>query len=119
MVRILKVRELEARKQQLLKRSELYRQTMGVELATIKFAVARLQRKLKMAKSTTLLAAAVAGFFLMRKRGREREQEPQEGGLLAKLRSGIKLVGMSWPVLKGFFGRSSGGSENGEADGAE
>jgi hypothetical protein len=114
MVRILKVREIAARKQQLLKRSELYRQTMGVELANVKYSAAMLQRKFRMAKSGLWLVAAVAGFLLMRRRGRERQ--PPEAGLFAKVRSGVKFFGLSWPLLKNLFSRTPVGGQNGEAE---
>jgi len=116
MVRIFKIKGHEARKQQLLQRSELYRQTMGVELANIKYSTAMLQRKFRMAKSTLWLAAGVAGLFLMRRRGQEKPE--QEGGFFAKVRSGVKFFGLSWPLLKNLFSRSHAGSQNGEEEDA-
>ena len=52
MVRILKVKELEARKRLLLTQSEMYRQTMRLEIANVKYSAALLQRKLRFIKPT-------------------------------------------------------------------
>src|SRR5258708_1675212 len=99
MVRLPKVKKLEARKRFLLAKSEMYRQTLTLEIANLKFSTALLKRKLKSKGSIfALLALAVpmAGLLVARKR-------PKPAlGLLPKLISGWKLFGRIAPLWQRF-----------------
>lgn len=101
MVRLLKVKELEERKRFLLARSEMYRQTLTLEVANIKFSGALLKRKLRSPKSLLVLlglAAPAAGFFM----GRRRAKVKAEAGPAAwvpRLLAGWKLVSRFAPLL--------------------
>jgi Tfp pilus assembly protein PilN len=107
MVRILKVKELEERKQHLLTQSEMYRQTLTLEIANIKFSTALLKRKLRTPKviltALGLTALPAAGFFFGRssikpKKKQQREQE----GLLPKLMIGWNLFRRFAPLVQKF-----------------
>jgi len=68
MVRILKVKDLEDRKRFLIARSEMYRQTLRLETANIKYSLALLKRKLDFLKTTFRVlggAAPLAGPLLL------------------------------------------------------
>src|ERR1700719_3426609 len=106
MVRILKVKELEARKRLLLTQSEMYRQTMRLEIANVKYSAALLQRKLRFIKPTLAglgVFAPLAGFFFARKKAAQRrQQQPREaGGILAKLLAGFRFFTHLRPILPG------------------
>lgn len=100
MVRLLKVKELEDRKRFLLAKSEIYRQTLKLEIANVKFSTALIKRKLKARRLPLLLLGStlpLAGMFFAKKRA----QPKPAAGLLGKLLSGIKLFGQLKPLWKG------------------
>ena len=100
MVRLLKVKELEDRKRFLLATSEMYRQTLTLEIANVKFSAALLKRKLKFRRYIVVLlglTVPLAGFFFARKRSK-----PKAQGFLPKLMSGMKLFSQFAPWLKKF-----------------
>ncbi len=100
MVRLLKVKELERRKRFLLAKSEIYRQTLKLEIANVKFSTALLKRKLKARRAPFLLlgsALPLAGLFFARKK---RPEPKPSAGLLGKLLFGIKLFGKFKPLWK-------------------
>src|SRR5947209_8782855 len=99
MVRILKVKELEHRKRFLLAKSEVFRQTLTLEIANVKFSTALLKRKLKSRRTLFLVLASslpLAGFFFARSKAKK------VGGFLPRLLSGLKLFNQFAPVLKKF-----------------
>lgn len=109
MVRIIKVKELEERKRYLLAQSEMYRQTMTLELANVKFSTALLKHKLKSKRNLLLMLGSVfpmAGLFLARKRLPQRDGAG--GGFLPKIISGMKLFGQVAPLMKMFRSKSTG-----------
>ena len=81
MARLLKLAELEARKKALVAESEIYRETLKVELRNVQLSVVGTSRKLSNFKSlfaivpvgSSLLGMLVAGLFRRKKR--------QAGGL--------------------------------------
>ena len=121
MVRILKVRDVAERKRQLLRESELYRQTLRVEAASVKFSLDEWHRKWASAKSAFLLAGAVAplaGFFFGRRRGESGEKNGQaRAGWLDRLKTGMRVAGWLWPLLRK-FGRGEPEPAGGEGEGA-
>ena len=101
MVRLLKVKELEERKRFLLAKSEIYRQTLKLEIANVKFSTALLKRKLKARRAPFLLLASalpLAGLLFARKRMKPK----QAAGLLGKLLAGVKFLSQFKPLWKGF-----------------
>lgn len=110
MVRLLKVKELEDRKQFLIAQSEMYRQTLKLEVANIKFSAALQKRRLKSPKSILMLlglvAAPAAGFMFYRKQKPKAPPEPKEQGLLPKLMIGLQLVRRFAPLLQKLSSRA-------------
>jgi hypothetical protein len=106
MVRILKVKALEERKRLVLTQSEMYRQTMRLEIANVKYSVALLKRKLKFLKSGVAalgVLVPLAGLLFARRKAAKGRQPPKEqGGIFAKLLSGVRLFRMLQPILQGF-----------------
>jgi hypothetical protein len=103
MVRLLKVKELEARKRFLLAKSEMYRQTLTLEIANVKFSAALQRRRLKARLGRFLLLGSVfplAGLFFAWKRPKPVVAAAR--GFLPKLLSGLKLAGKFAPWLKAF-----------------
>src|ERR1700756_228047 len=96
MVRLLKVKELEDRKRFLIAQSEMYRQTLKLEAANIKFSAALHKRRLKSPKSILMLlglvAAPAAGFMFFRRQKPKPPPELKQGGLLPKLIMGLQLA---------------------------
>ena len=85
MVRILKVKELEERKKSLLVRSEIYRQTLKLEIANAEYSAALVKKRFHtLRRSFRLIGVAVplAALFLARKRVRQK-------GLLSHALSGL------------------------------
>ncbi|MDB6125888.1 MAG: hypothetical protein JWQ71_4881 [Pedosphaera sp.] len=107
MVRILKVKELEDRRKTLLAKSEMYRQTMKLEIANVRFSAALMKKKLKALRSGSMIAGAVlplaGGLLWARKRSKEKEKlkVKERGGWLPKIFSGIKLFRQLSPLLAG------------------
>jgi len=101
MVRIFKVRQLEERRRLLVARSEMYRQTLKLEIANIKFAAALLRRKYKFLRisSRSLWAIAPLLGFLLGRRRHESKQKEGRGGLF-KLLSAVKLLGRLGPLFQ-------------------
>lgn len=112
MVRILKVKELEERKRLLLGRSEMYRQTMKLELANIRYSTALLKRKFNFLRASTRLlglAVPLAGLFFFRRRAKP---AAVGNGFLSKLFSGFKLFSQLRPFLRGIQGEHRGVKRN-------
>ncbi len=104
MVRILKVKELEERKRQLLARSEMHRQTLTLEVANIKFSAALHKRRFKLLLKSSRwlgLVLPLAGLLLFRRRP---HPSKTENGFISKLLSGLKLFGQLRPFLQGIRG---------------
>lgn len=111
MVRIIRVRKLEERKRHLLAQSEMYRQTLTLEVANIKFSAALFKHKLKSRRNLFLLlgsAFPMAGLFLARKK------VAKARGILPKVLSGMKLFNQVAPLFKMFRAPKShaGGRQN-------
>lgn len=104
MVRLLKVKELEERKKLVLAKSEMYRQTMKLEVANVRFSAALMKKKLKFARLASGLlgiAAPVAGLLVAQKRAKQ----SQRGGFVGKLFAGIQLLGQLKPLLGNLTGQ--------------
>jgi hypothetical protein len=87
MVRILKVKELEERKKSLLVRSEIYRQTLKLEMANAEYSAALVKKRFHtLRRSCRLIAAAVplAALLLAQKRLRRK-------GFLSHALSGLRF----------------------------
>src|SRR5262249_11689819 len=109
MVRILKVKELEDRKKLLLLQSEMYRHTLRLETANVKYSLALMKRKYKsplgLLKLGGGMAPLAAGFFLvrrfLRKRAATPDQEPRGGGgLIPKIMTGLQLLSHLRPLVQ-------------------
>src|SRR5258708_38282917 len=103
MVRILKVKELEDRKRLLLTQSEMYRQTMRLEVANVKYSLALLKRKLHFVRSSFLALGAfapLAGLLFARKN--VKKEKNKAGGLFSKLLLGVRMFSQLRPILQGF-----------------
>jgi hypothetical protein len=99
MVRFLKITEIEQRKKVLVARSQMYRDTLTLEVANVRYSVALLKRRLKSGRNILLLLSSVfplTGIFLARSKVK------QAGGVLGKLMSGVRLFSQFAPLLKKF-----------------
>ena len=100
MVRILKVKELGDRKRFLRAQSEMYRQTLTLEIANVKFSAALLKRRLKSKRNIAMLlgsALPIAGFLFVRKRAKR-----VSSGVMPKVLVGLKLFNKFMPWVKTF-----------------
>jgi hypothetical protein len=114
MVRIFKVKELEEQKRELLARSEMYRQTLKLEVANIKFSASLLKHRYSRFRNASRLMALmvpIAGLFLFRRPAPP--QEKTNKGILGGLASGLKLFGMLRPILHAFHSTERQGSKQG------
>ncbi len=113
MVRILKVsKELEERKRVLLARSEMYRQTLRLEVANIGYSTALLKRKFNLLRTSSRLlglAVPLAGLFLFRRRAKPAHLG---NGFLTKIFSGFKLFRQLGPLLQAVRGEHRGPKRN-------
>ena len=99
MVRLLKVKELEDRKRLLLAQSEMYRQTLTLEITNVKFSTALLKRRLKSKRNIALLVGSafpIAGFLFARSRAK------RAVGVLPKVLAGWQLFNKFMPWVKTF-----------------
>src|SRR5579884_540613 len=102
MVRLLKVKELEERKKFLLARSEMYRKTLTLEVANIKFSTALLRRKLKSPKAILALLGSLAvptAGYLVGRRHAKAQSKSGPAGLLPKVMVGWKLFNRFAPWI--------------------
>jgi hypothetical protein len=79
----------------------MYRQTLKLEVANVKFSTALVKRKLRFFRTSYRVlgaAAPLAGFFLSRKKSRRK----QEAGFFSRMLSGLKVLGQFKPLLSGF-----------------
>jgi hypothetical protein len=112
MVRLLKVKELDDRKQFLLAKSEMCRQTMKLQIANIKFAGVLAKKRFNFAfgaARTLGLVAPLAGFFLVQRRRRKAMQ--RKSGMISKVIGAIGLVNQLRPLFKG--SQTTDGAERG------
>ena len=103
MVRFLKVKELEERRRLLVTRSELYRQTLRLEIAGLKFAAAEFKERFSIFNSVRRMlgvGASVAALF------RRQTGPGKGGGFISRLFSGLNFAAEFMPFLKNFV-RSS------------
>ncbi len=103
MARFFKIEELQARKRALVAESEVYRQTLGLEIQNLRLYSVQLQRKLsRFAPSNPLwlLAAPLAGLLL---RGRRRGWR----GMIGTALLGWRVYKRVRPILSMLFKRSS------------
>lgn len=101
MVRILKVGKLQHRKQILLAKSEIYRQTLKLEFGNIKVASAVIRRKFNLVHMMFRFlgaAAPMAGIFLAQKL---RRREP--AGFIPRLVSTFALLKRLGPMIQSFW----------------
>lgn len=90
------LRELQARKRDLLLESELNRQVLRVEFGNLAVESERLQRGYGWVRSAWAWGAPLAGFLLARKQGKRAGAFTQGSLLLGALRAGWK----TWTVLR-------------------
>jgi hypothetical protein len=98
MVRIFKVKELEIRRRSLLARSEVYRQTLRLEVRNIQFSAELQKRRLHVVQKIFRIGSMVAPLvtmFLFKKRNKTEANSAgaPNGGFLSKLSSGLKFAG--------------------------
>ena len=85
----------------------MYRQTLTLEIANVKFSTALLKHRLKSKRTLFLMLASalpIAGIFA----GRGRVK--QAGGLMSKVMSGMKLFGQVAPWIR-VFRPAKGGAD--------
>jgi hypothetical protein len=124
MVRIFKVSGLEQRKQLLVTQSQLYRETLRLEAANVKYSLALWKRKfgfVKTAAGVLGMAAPVAGLVLAlrgfrRSGGVEADAAVGGGGWFSKLMAGARLATKLRPLWKMFMAGRGAAQEarNGE-----
>ena len=101
MVRILKVEDLEERKRALMARSEMYRQTMRLEIANVKYGVALTRRRfgfLKFLPVSAGVLGALAGFLFWRKRAKPGAPNGEMPGVVGRMLAAVKWVSVLRPV---------------------
>ncbi|GEM_PF-3403231 len=110
MVRILKVKELDDRKKLLLAQSEMYRETLRLEVANVKFALALLRRRLDFVKSAVGVvgvAAPVLGLVLglrgFRKKDVAMPMPAAKRGMFSKLMAGWQMFRRFRPLVQEFL----------------
>src|SRR5438876_7794484 len=98
-----KVNALEQRKEELLARSHVYRQSLEAEFRDIRTATAWVPKSVKVVRAVypiLLLAAPLLGYVFGRKRLRHNHR-PSKGGILASALAGYRLVRQFKPVWDG------------------
>ena len=99
------ITDLQERKRELLARSDFYRQSIEVELSSLKTATAWVPRTIKIARAAYplfLLAAPLLGYAFTRKRARpEQEQANGRRGFLASALAGYRLFNRVKPLWDG------------------
>lgn len=99
MVRILEVKELQKKKLALLARSEIHRQTLGLEVTNIKLSLALVKKQLRTMKIFYRLfgwAVPIGGLVFGQK------QKEKKSGFLARLLSGFNLARRLRALISGF-----------------
>jgi hypothetical protein len=116
MVRILKVDGLQERKKELRARSEIYRQTLVLEVTNVRMSVALLKKRFSGIKSVYRMfgwAVPVGGLLF----GAKREAEGHgKSGFLTQLLSGLNLAGKIKSIFQKFKG--AGHAEEEEPEGS-
>jgi hypothetical protein len=103
MVRFLKVKDLEERRRLLVTQSELYRQTLRLEIVGLKFAAAEFKERFSIFNSIRrMLGVGVSVAALFRRQTRS----GKGGGFVSRLFSGLSFAAEFMPILKNFV-RSS------------
>lgn len=108
MVRILKVRDLQEKKKELLTRSEIHRQTLALEVTNVQLSINLLKKRMRVLKTLYRVfgIAVPLGGLLFGHKKQERKQ-----GLISRFLSGFNLASR----VKSFFG----GGKTAEHDGEE
>src|SRR5438309_2313682 len=99
MVRILKIKELQVKKRELQARSEIYRQTLTIEMTNVKLSLNLLKKRLHILKTLYRVlgfAVPVGGLLFGRR------EASQKKGFLSRLLSGFNLA----TRLKSFFNKA-------------
>jgi hypothetical protein len=99
MVRILKVKELQDKKRELLARSELYRQTLTLEVTNVKLGWALLKKRMRVLKTVYRMvgwAVPISAVLF----GQKKKERRRRGGFLSQLLSGFNLAAK----IKSMFG---------------
>jgi hypothetical protein len=96
--------DLQARKQQLLVRSEIYRCSLAAECARVQAATAWIPRTLQYARmaSPILAVAAPLAAWLLGSRKRRVTTPPPKRNLLSTILTGYKVARQIKPVWDGF-----------------
>ena len=121
MARLLKLAELEARKKALVAESEIYRQTLQVEVRNIQLSVAGTTRKLSHFKSlfaivpvgSSLLGMLIAGLF------RRKKRESSGLRLLPTALMGWRLYQKYGPMLQPLLSKLTKTKRNSNARGED
>lgn len=103
MVRILKVKSLEERRHACVAKSEMYRQTMRLEVANVKYSVALWRRKHGYMK--ILLGASAAAVPLAGILAAKRKAKKAEASLWQRLMGGYQLFNKLKPVIATYLKR--------------
>ena len=107
MVRILKIKELQEKKKELLTRSEIHRQTLALEMTNVKLSLALLKKRMRVLKTLYRvfgIAVPVGGLLFGHKK---QERKP---GFISKLLSGFNLASR----IKSLFGGGKAVEHDGE-----
>jgi hypothetical protein len=110
MVRILKVKELQDKKRELLARSEIHRQTLALEVSNVKMSLTLLKKRLRILKTAYRLlgiAVPIGGLLFGHK------EPDRKKGFLSKLLSGLNVFSR---VRSFFNGAKTGHAPEPEAE---
>ena len=95
--------QLEIRKRELLARSEIYRQALAAEMASLQSATAWISRTLHYARLVAPVLALVIPAAGWAFRGRKKAtQPPRRKGLLSKVVAGYHIAREVKPIWDGF-----------------
>ena len=109
MVRLLKLKELDERKRFLLAQSEMYRQSMTLEIANVKFSAALLKRQFRSKGAMAMLvgsAVPVGGLLFARNRAKH------VVNALPMVLAGVRLLDRLLPWVKTFSHAKNGNSHH-------
>ena len=121
MAQFIKIRDLAARKQALLAESELYRQTLKLELQNVQLYGARFRRKfsfLKVANQLVFVLPLVRSVWAWRSSSKKPERKPvvRGGSTLGLLLTGWRIYRNLVPVVRGLLSRQSSRSSFAASD---
>jgi hypothetical protein len=104
-VRFIKVKELEQRRQELVARSEIHRRMLHIELANVRFSAAIWKQRFapfRVVRTVLRFAGPLAGVFLGRRRAASNGAQARRGvgGVVSTIASGIRFAAEILPLFR-------------------